>query len=102
MARAGQLRHRIRIEEPDGAEWVYFASAWASREQVTDQERFERSDQLLQDETMVRWKIRYRTDLTDKMRVIWDGRAFDIQKVEQPDNTDRMMSLLCLEVPYDG
>lgn len=100
--RAGLLRHRIIIEERTGAEWVYFASAWAAKERLTGREDFERSDQLLQDEIMIRWRIRYRTDLTDKMRVIWDNRAFDIQRVEELDNKRREMGLLCREVPYDG
>lgn len=100
--RAGLLRHRITIEERTGSEWVYFASAWAAKERLTGREDFERSDQLLQDEIMIRWRIRYRTDLTDKMRVIWDNRAFDIQRVEELDNKRREMGLLCREVPYDG
>jgi hypothetical protein len=36
------------------------------------------------------------------MRVIWGDRAFDIQRIEELDNTRREMGLLCLEVPYDG
>lgn len=100
--RAGQLRHRIRIEERSGGEWVYFASAWAKKEQLTEREVFERSDQLLQEEELIRFRIRYRTDLNHEMRVIWDSRAFDIQRVEELDNTRRDMGLLCLEVPYGG
>jgi SPP1 family predicted phage head-tail adaptor len=100
--RAGQLRHRIRIESRSGAEWVLFAPAWAAKEQMSDQERFEQSDQLLQAQTLVRFRIRYRSDVTDQMRVIWGGRAFDIQKVDELDNKRREIGLLCLEVPYVG
>lgn len=100
--RAGELRHRITIQERIGAEWVYFASAWAAKEQVTGQEQFEQGEQLLQEQELVRFRIRYRTDLTHQMRVIWNNRAFDLQRVEEPDNTGREMALLCLEVPYGG
>lgn len=98
--RAGGLRHRITIQERSGAEWVYFASAWAAKEQVSGQEQFEQSNQLLQDQELIRFRIRYRSNLTHRMRVIWDGRAFDIQRVEEMDNHRREMGLLCLEVPY--
>jgi SPP1 family predicted phage head-tail adaptor len=79
---------------------VYFASAWAAKEQVTGQEQFEQSEQLLQDQALVRFRIRYRAGLSHKMRVIWNNRAFDIQRIEEPDNTQRAMGLLCLEAPY--
>jgi SPP1 family predicted phage head-tail adaptor len=100
--RAGLLRHRITIQERTAAEWVDFAKAWAAKEQLTGQENFELSDQLLQDREIVRFRIRYRTGITHKMRVRWDDQAFDIQRIEELDNHRREMGLLCLEVPYDG
>lgn len=98
--RAGLLRHRITIQERSGAEWVDFAKAWAAKEQLTGQENFELSDQLLQDREVVRFRIRYRTGITHKMRVLWFDQAFDIQRIEELDNHRREMGLLCLEVPY--
>lgn len=98
---AGTLRHRITIQEPAGANWVDFATLWAAKEQVTGREISELSDQLLHDENLVRFRIRYRAGLTHKMRVLWDGKTYDIQRVEEPDNNRREMTLLCLEVPGD-
>jgi SPP1 family predicted phage head-tail adaptor len=69
---------------------------------VTGQENFELSDELLQDREIIRFRIRYRTGITHKMRVMWGSRAYDIQRIEEPDNTGREMGLVCLEVPYDG
>lgn len=100
--RAGQLRHRITIQERTAAEWVDFAKAWAAKEQLTGQENFELSEQLLQDREVIRFHIRYRTGITHKMRVIWGSQAFDIQRIEELDNARRELGLLCLEVPYDG
>lgn len=101
--RAGKLRHRITIQERAGSEWVDFAPAWAAKERVTGQEEFERSDQLMHEEELVRFRIRYRADIVShEMRLVWEGRAFDIQKLEELDNTRRELGLLCREVPYDG
>jgi SPP1 family predicted phage head-tail adaptor len=99
---AGRLRHRITIQERDGAEWVDFAQAWAEKEDRTGQENFENGEQLLQERVVIRFRIRYRAGVTHEMRVLWDSRAFDIQRVEDPDNQRREMRLLCLDVPYDG
>lgn len=100
--RAGRLRHRITIQERSAAEWVDFASAWAEKERLTGQEDFELSEQLLQDREIIRFRIRYRTGITHKMRVKWRSQVFDIQRVEELDNVQWEMGLLCLEVPYDG
>jgi len=100
--RAGQLRHRITIQERAGAEWADFAHAWAAKESMTGREDFERGNQLLQDQELTRFRIRYRSGITHKMRVMWGSRAYDIQRIEEPDNKRQEMGLLCLEVPYDG
>ena len=100
--RAGQLRHRITIQERSGSTWSHFIDVWAAKEMVNDREQFEQANQLMHDSNMIRFRVRYRRDITDKMRVVWDDRAFDIQRIDELDNTRREMSLLCLEVPYSG
>ena len=100
--RAGQLRHRITIEERDGAGWKWVVDVWAAKEQIFLREQFEQANQLMHNENMVRFRVRYRRDITDKMRVVFEDRAYDIQRLEELDNTRREMGLLCLEVPYSG
>lgn len=100
--RAGALRHRITIQQRSGSDWEDLASVWAAKEQLSGQENPELAEQLLQDRELIRFRARYRSDVTHKMRVIWDSRAFDIQRIEELDNTRREMGLLCLEVPYDS
>jgi SPP1 family predicted phage head-tail adaptor len=96
---AGRLRHRITIQAPSGSNWVDFATVWAAKEQVVGREAFELADQLLQDEVLIRFRVRYRNDITHKMRVSWDSKYYDIQRIEELDNTRQEMILLCLEVP---
>ena len=100
--RAGQLRHRIVIQSRSGSTWSDFCQVWAAKEQIFLREQFEQANQLMHDSNMIRFRVRYRRDITDKMRVIFDDRAFDIQRLEELDNTRREMGLLCLEVPYSG
>ena len=100
--RAGLLRHRITIQERDGTGWNRFVDVWAAKEQIFLREQFEQANQLMHNENMVRFRVRYRRDITDKMRVVFEDRAYDIQRLEELDNTRREMGLLCLEVPYSG
>lgn len=97
--RAGPMRHRITIQQRSGSIWVYFAFVWAAKEQLSLKEQFEQANQLMHNENMIRFRVRYRGDITDKMRVFWDDRYFDIQRVEELDNHRREMGLLCLEAP---
>lgn len=97
--RAGQLRHQIVIQARDGTGWKRYDTIWAAKETVSYREQFEQANQLLHDNNMIRFRARYRSDITDKMRVVFCGKYFDIQRVEELDNRWREMSLLCLEVP---
>lgn len=100
--RVGKLRHRLLIQEREDTSWSDVAYIWAARETNIGQERFENSDLLLQDEEILRFRARYRADITHKMRVIWNERTFDIQRIEEPDNFKWEMILVCLEVPNDS
>lgn len=106
MARAGLLRRRILVEAPvvsraaSGAAvetYAKHAELWARMEQVSSREY---------QDAVRRWSamtalftVRWRSDLTEKMRVLHEGRVYRI--VGRPyDPADRRDTLLipCEEV----
>lgn len=109
--RAGTLRHRITIQEPSASQdsygeetpvaWSTLATVWAAFEPLSGDERYiEVADQRLA-ETRVRFRIRYRDDVTHKMRVSWRSRTFNILEVRNVGGRDREVYLICEELP-DG
>lgn len=107
--RAGQLRHRITIESPSASQdtfgeetpvtWTELATVWAASEPISGNERYiEAAAQLLAEAT-IRFRIRYREDVTHQMRVSWRSRTFDILEVRNVEGRDRETYLLCKEQP---
>lgn len=109
--RAGPLRHRITIQQPSADQddfgeetpvtWSTLVTVWAAFEPVSGNERYiEAVDQRLA-EASVRFRIRYRTDVTHKMRVSWYDRIFNILEVRNIGGRNREVYLMCEELP-DG
>lgn len=82
------MRNRVTIEQPEriadeagGAEivWTAVATVWAEIQPITGREVFE-SDQLGGRVTHD-VRLRYRSGITPKMRILHAGRAFDIRYV---------------------
>lgn len=104
--RAGTLRHRVTIQRQEivfgkfGAPlhdkvWENVATVWASLEAMSGREFF--ASQQAQSEVTQRIRIRYRADVTADMRVIHNGRVFNIV-APLPDNRGRELVLMCREV----
>ena len=102
--RAGMLRHRVTIQRQElvfgkfGAPlhdkvWENVATVWASLEAMSGREFF--ASQQAQSE--VTHRIRYRPDVTADMRVIHNGKVFNIV-APLPDNRGRELVLMCREV----
>lgn len=82
---SGKLDRRIVIEqttpstdsygEPTDS-WSTYTTVWASVRQIKASERFN-SDKVLSVRTAV-FKIRYNSGITEKMRINYDGRYWDI------------------------
>lgn len=105
---AGKLRQRITIEQATetrdafGAtlqSWGTLATVWAEvlpkvggtgEEFVTDAA----SERTSQGYTI---NLRYRSDVTTKMRVNWQGKLLDIESVADPDGRRRALKLECRE-----
>lgn len=100
----GKLRHRITFQEhlktPDGykghtVEWTNFATVWASVEPLSGREYFF-SHQVKADVTH-RVKIRYRDDITVKMRIKFGARALAIESILDIKERHEVLEILCRE-----
>jgi SPP1 family predicted phage head-tail adaptor len=108
---AGELRHKIVIEQPVEAPdtyggagvptaWQTFATVYAALEPGSARE-FVSAQQLNAEQTTT-IRIRYLVGLTPKMRVRYDdpergARTYDIQGVIDIDERRRHMHLICVE-----
>tara|TARA_R110000868_G_scaffold936_2_gene7131 strand:- start:2154 stop:2489 length:336 start_codon:yes stop_codon:yes gene_type:complete len=102
---AGDLRHRISLQacseardEVGGlvATWTTLATVWAKVEPMSARESWYRQ----QMSASAAWKIsvRYRADVTTKLRVVYGARTFEIRGVTDPDQQKRFLELACDEI----
>lgn len=103
--RAGQLRHRIVIQQlAEGRDsaggiaetWITFVTLPAAVEPLKGREYFQ-SDQL-NAEVSHRIKVRYYPGILPKMRVSWGTRIFRVEAVLNIDERNREIQLMCTEV----
>lgn len=103
--RAGSLRHKVTIQkatesqdsygEPDPT-WGVYAVVWASIEPVTGREYLQNRQTGV--EITHKVTIRYLDGVTAKMRVLYDGRYFDIEAVLNDKERNAMHILMCKEL----
>jgi SPP1 family predicted phage head-tail adaptor len=105
MINAGDLNLRIILQIPtisrgtDGAEiktFITHATVWASKKHKTSREFY--SSQKINAEITDLFVIRYRSGVTTRMRVSFDGKYYDILGADDPDGRRRELQLLCKEV----
>ena len=105
ILKAGELNHRITIEknEPitssDGSlleNWVTVVSVWADYQAKSGREFF--AAQRFNAEVNALFRIRYRSDLTVKMRVKYKSRCFEILFLNDTDKDQGELVLACREV----
>lgn len=108
--RAGTLRHRVRIDQyietrnsfgEEVRNWGEFATVWAAVEPLSGRERYEEIEAQILAIADHRVRLRYRTGLHHRMRVVWRDRTFDVKHVANVGTRDREIHLLCEEQP-DG
>ncbi len=102
---AGRFRHRITLQElvtgQDEAGqpvdmWQDVATVWAAVEPLRGREYF--AAQQVQAEVTTRIRIRYRRGIRPEMRVLYDGRLFNILSVIDPEERHVELQLMCREV----
>lgn len=104
---AGKLRHRVTIQratvtlQAGGAPvrtWSTVATVWAQVRTVSGgEQRNEGADQVVAS-LFYAVTIRHKDGLEPTMRVLWDGRELEVTAIQEPDNRQRMLTLLCSEV----
>ncbi len=107
--RAGRLNKKVIIESltetVDGVgqavkTWSTFNQPWASIDPINGREYF--SGNQLKDTMKVKIKIRYLSGVTEKMRVNWNGKLYNIEGIVNVFERDKEMFLLCSEGTNDG
>lgn len=107
--RAGELRHRITIQravevsddlKTPTVTWQDVATVWAAVEPLSGREYL--LAQNVNAELTVRIRIRYRPGVTPGMRVLYNGRVFDIQAVIDVEERHRELQLMCKEILDNG
>lgn len=102
--RAGRLRHKIEIQhsvetqDSIGAvvnNWQTFTQTRASYEPKTGKEAYAAMQEHA--ETSAVFRLRFRKGITAKMRLIYDGRIFDIESVVDMYGRGRELQLMCVE-----
>lgn len=103
--RAGELRHRVTIQQKTTTQdtygapvetWAALATVWANVEALSGREFFDSQQTVAQADHRI--TIRYRSDVKPAMRVIYGTRTFDIQAVLDKEGRKRALELLCKEV----
>ncbi|APC45957.1 hypothetical protein QHH_45 [Halomonas phage QHHSV-1] len=109
--RAGQLRHRVTIQQPGQTQdpntgemitgWQDVATVWASVEPLSAREFI--AAQAGQSEISARIKIRYREGIDATMRVQHRGRNYNIEGVlPDPESGRHYLTLPVSEGVNDG
>jgi SPP1 family predicted phage head-tail adaptor len=102
--RAGDLSRRILLEQRNETvdtfgqrsnTWTKALDTWASIRPLSGHELL--SAQAINAETTHEVVIRYREDVTSAMRVVYQGRYFNVQSVLDADMKHRKLTLLCSE-----
>lgn len=100
----GELIHRITLEEPTlivsdarQAKYTYYTmgDVWALVETTQSNETF--GNQKTKNTYTYKTTIRYRNDLTEKHRVIWDSKTLNILTIT-PDVDKTLLTITAAEV----
>lgn len=104
--KAGELRHRITIQQPTDARgasggvtkgWSVLAVVWANVQPMSGRELRGLSAEAVSELTHTVC-IRHRSDVTTEMRIAWQSRTFDIESIINVNEADEETQLMCREV----
>lgn len=104
----GEFRHKITFQKPPDpdatnengfplTEYTDYISVFAANKTVSGREYHAAA--ATQNERTVRWIIRYRNDLTEDMRITFEGkRIFEIEAILPDNEMKRTLTVVCKEV----
>lgn len=104
----GQLDQRVTLQSrsvatdgmgQDTITWVDVATVWAQCQALRGREFFAAAQ--VQQEQTVKVRIRFRDDVNQTMRLMWQGRAHDITGVVPVGRKD-MLEIMCMQGVKDG
>lgn len=110
MLNAGDLDQRVTVQSPSASvdalgqrveTWADVATVWAQATPLRGREFFAAG--AMQSEAAVRFRLRYRTDITGAMRVVW--RTVPHAIVAEPMDVDggkHTLELMCSAGIRDG
>lgn len=107
--RAGRLRQYITIEQPPTGQdaagqplttWTVFAYAYARISPINGAERFDADAN--RNPLTHEIEIRYISGISPDMRVLFDGRYFNIVAIRNTDERNAQMFLDCVEGLSNG
>jgi len=111
--RIGPLRHRVTLQQRSTTLDSYGQESgalsniapdpvvWADVRPTTGAdgaERFLAGAEQVQATLTHRVTMRYRTDLTVEMVIIWDGNTLDIESIQDPSGKRQYLVLMCREI----
>jgi SPP1 family predicted phage head-tail adaptor len=80
--------------------WADLATVWAQAQPLRGREFFAAGQ--INSEASVRFRIRWRADVTGAMRVLWRGVPHDIESVIEPNGGREQLELMCATAARDG
>lgn len=104
MQKIGQLDQRITLQSytlaPDGAggqarTWADFASVpnvWAHVRPGAGGERFEEDRTTAN--TVTLFTIRYRSDVDERHRIVWNSETYNIRQVKRASNREHFLLIV--------
>lgn len=107
MARAGELRHRVEIQQqitqPDaagglraGGDWTTIATVWAAVEEDSGSE--ESAEGVRVSETKATVRMRDRDDVDETMAILFDGKRYEVRSIVHDPTHRHMMELECVKI----
>lgn len=99
----GKMRHRIEIQyitdgENEAGEtikvWSTYKKLWAERKQLKGENPTNLDKEGLQ--YKYRFKIRYRTDIDEDMRIVYDGVIYDIKNINPVKELEAYTTIDCV------
>jgi SPP1 family predicted phage head-tail adaptor len=79
--------------QESGSWSALYTSIWASAHPLTGREYFAAGQ--TQSEVVIRFRIRYRGDITAKMRVVYRGAYYDIESALDIEGKKQWLHLMC-------
>lgn len=110
MTNPALFRHKITLQQRDTtavdtdgfkipeekAPYINVLSIWAMMKTVSGREYVQAA--ATQNERIVRWIIRHRKGLSEKMRIVYDGRIFEIEAILPDDGLKKTLTIVSKEV----